>query len=396
MVIRVVTSVDDLLALRPAWQQLFDANANHTPFQTWEWNYAWWKHFGTADDLHILVAEANGEVIGIAPLCRSAKFRGLPFRHLTFISRKRADYLDFLVRPGEEMAFFSELFTHLQAQRAGWQFIDLCDLKQSSSNFNAILTASAKVFRALTIEAREVCVFVPLAATWEAYFGSLAKKMRSNIGRTRRALESQFAAQIEIPTGTERTLRSLSDFASIHTRRWKDEHGSTYFEDPAALAFERELCRLGTEAGWYRLYMLYANGKPIAGNVGYVCGNRYYAGLIAKLPEFDEHSAGTVLLGRMMQDCIENGWSAFDMTRGDEHYKHRWNGIETRNFHLRVFANRASLIGVAVIDALYRAATEVKLLHRIRAMARRFKGHKTGKARPSITTELPQSARNEA
>jgi CelD/BcsL family acetyltransferase involved in cellulose biosynthesis len=134
MTIKVVTSLDELFALRPVWQTLFASNENHTPFQSWEWHYAWWKHFGRPGALRILIAESRGKVLGIAPLCLSSTFRGWPLKHLTFISRKRSDYLDFLVQPGAETEFFTELFAFIKARRADWRFIDLSDLQQSSSN----------------------------------------------------------------------------------------------------------------------------------------------------------------------------------------------------------------------------------------------------------------------
>jgi CelD/BcsL family acetyltransferase involved in cellulose biosynthesis len=209
--------------------------------------------------------------------------------------------------------------------------------------------------------------------------------MRSNVGRSIRALEGQFAIELKIATGIAQSLEGLTEFAHMHTARWKQEQGSTYFEQPGNLEFERELCSLATEAGWYRLYTLYADGKPIAGSLGYVGNNRYYAALLAKLPELDRYSAGTFLMSQLIQQCIHNGWTSLDMTRGDEAYKHRWNGVETRNFHVRIFANRLALVQVAILDGLYRFAAEVQLLHRIRAAVRRLKASKA-------IDELPHSA----
>src|SRR5262245_59622211 len=110
MVIRLITSEQEFAALKPVWQALFDANPNHTPFQSWEWNFSWWKHFGKPGRLRLFVAEEDGKLAGIAPCYLRSRFRGWPLAHLGLISRKRGDYLDFLVRGGTETAFFAELF----------------------------------------------------------------------------------------------------------------------------------------------------------------------------------------------------------------------------------------------------------------------------------------------
>jgi len=174
--------------------------------------------------------------------------------------------------------------------------------------------------------------------------------------------------------------QGLADFAEVYHSRWKEDHGETYFERPEAVAFERQLCELGTEAGWYRLYMLYADEKPVAGYLGYVCHNKYYAGLLAHVPDFHKYSVGTVLIAKTVEDCIAHGWSALDMTRGDEPYKYQWNGIQKRNFDLRVFATRFALVRAAVIDGVYRTATEIGWLHRVRTVAQ---GRRASRAKQS-------------
>jgi CelD/BcsL family acetyltransferase involved in cellulose biosynthesis len=370
MQIRLVTSEKEFAALKPIWQTIFATNPNHTPFQTWEWNYSWWNHYGKPGDLRLFLAEQDGQLVGIAPMCLQRRFRGWPQAHLSFISRKRADYLDFLVPTGGEAAFFTAFFEHLNEHRKDWGFLDLSDLRQDSTNVAHILTTATRVFPAATVEAREICVTVPLTRTWEEFLASLGKNARRNIGRYGRQLEKEFAVSFKIPADAVQMRKCLADFAQVYHSRWKEDHSETYFEQPEAAAFERQLCELGTEAGWYRLYMLYADEKPVAGYLGYVCHGQYYAGLLAHVPEFHKYSVGTVLIAKTVEDCIRNGWSALDMTRGDEPYKYHWNGIKKRNFHLRVFANRLALVRAAIADGLYRRATEIDWLHRLRAVAR--------------------------
>src|SRR5207249_10716401 len=71
--IREVTTLVDFDAMQTDWNQLVDQLEVPSPFQTWEWNRAWWNHFGVGRALLILVFRLAGWVIGFAPFlrCRS-------------------------------------------------------------------------------------------------------------------------------------------------------------------------------------------------------------------------------------------------------------------------------------------------------------------------------------
>ena len=378
MSIRVVSSEVEFHGLRSAWQEILDGNPNHTPFQTWEWNFTWWKHFGSVGRLRLLVAEEDGRLIGVAPFQLASRYRGWPTRHLAFIGRKRSDYLDFIVRAGEEPGFFRQLFEYLRDGPTEWGFVELRDLPDGSTNLPHVLREALKCFGVVNVEAGEACVTVPLADSWEKYLAALGKNARRNAGRYRRALEKEHAVSLVIPEAGEPMKKGLRDFADVFRSRWRAEQGATYFEQPRAAAFEQEVCDLAGAAGWYRLYLLYADEVPVAGYLGYVRNNKYYAGLLAHRPDYHKYSVGTVLIGMTIEDCISHGWSDLDMTRGDEPYKYQWNGSVKRNYDLKIFRSRLGMVPTSIVDWTYRRAVAMKPLHRIRAalMRWRFSGER--------------------
>jgi len=132
MPVRVFTTEAEFCTLQPAWDELFESNPSNSPYHTWQWNFTWWRHFGRPRALRLLAAEERGRLIGLAPLYLAERFRGLPIRNLSFIARKRADYQDFLVRPGAEETFFRQVLTHLRDEVRDWSFIELRDLPESS------------------------------------------------------------------------------------------------------------------------------------------------------------------------------------------------------------------------------------------------------------------------
>ncbi len=373
-VTRLVNTEEGFDALQAQWQQLFSSNRNHTPFQTWEWNRTWWRHFGRAGDLRLYVVEEAGEIIGIAPLCLRRRLRGWKLPHLAFIAHKRSDYLDFLVQAGKEAAFFAALFTHLRSQtRPDWRLVDLRDVPETSTNLEPLLHGGLHASFALALQQAEACVSVPLLPTWEAYLASLGKNARRNVGRYRRQLADDYEVEWRIPNSEQELQQALEDFVTVYRERWRSTHGKTLFDSSATLAFERDICRLGASAGWYRLYMLYANAVPVAGYLGYVCNGKYYAGLLAYSPAFNRYSVGSTVIGLAIEDCIGHQWSEVDMMRGDEAFKYQWNGRRKCNYSVRLSSGRAALCLANAADWGFSALVGIKALHRLRAVWHRWR-----------------------
>jgi CelD/BcsL family acetyltransferase involved in cellulose biosynthesis len=378
MTVRIVQAEEEFSALEPVWDELFDANPNHTPYQSWQWNATWWRHFGTPGELRLLVAEEEGRVIGIAPLRLQRRLRGIRFRHLALISGKRADYLDFLVRPGYETAFFRQAMEALDGSGES-QFLEIRDLRESSSNVSAFVTQALAGSRILALRVSETCVSVPLPQSWEAYLGTVSKRTRMDVGYDRRLLKKNFATELKIYTTLPDALTGLEDLIAVYRSRWKGrDPASLYFDDQKTVAFEREVCERFAAAGGYRLYVLYADREPVAALSGVERNGVYYAQLFTHSPAFHKYSVGNVLMGMAIEDCIQRSCTVLDLTRGEEAYKFRWNGQPTRNLQLRAFRSRGALLCASLADWIYERGSSIELLHGLRAAYRRLRhGSKT-------------------
>ncbi len=371
MALRCVTSEDEFRALEPAWRALFQSNPNHTPYQSWDWNYTWWRLFGEPGRLRLLVDEVDGTLLGIAPLYLARRFRGWPLRHLTFISRGRAEYLDFVVRGGAERDFFRNLFEYLREQAGGWRFLELKDFPDRSANLPFVQEESARAFPVLSRESIEICVSIPLPRAWSDFLALFNKRLRSDVGYDRRFLAKHFTVDFRIVTDPQAAVAAMEDLFAVYRSRWQSEKGATAYDDPRVAKFETDIAQQFARAGLLRLYLLYADQQPVAALLGNVSGGRYFADVFVHSPEFRKYSVGNVLLGMAIEDCIASGITQLDLARGNEPYKYRWNGRAKQNFHLKIFPNRASLALASVADWFYETGSSVGLLHRIRAIYKR-------------------------
>jgi CelD/BcsL family acetyltransferase involved in cellulose biosynthesis len=372
MTVRIVQTEEEFNALKPVWDDLFDANPNHTPYQSWQWNATWWRHFGTPGELRLLVAEEEGRVIGIAPLRLRRRLHGFPFRHLELISGTRADYLDFLVRPGYEIAFCHQVM-ELFSSSAESNFFEIRDLRESSSNVSALVAGALGASRILSLRVCDTCAAIPLTQSWETFLGTVSNRMRRAIGYDRRLFQKSFATELKIYTALPDVLRGLDDLIDVYRSRWGRKQGHSYFDDQKAVAFERQLCERFGATGECRLYVLYADRKPVAALLGVQRNGVYYAPLFTHSPDFHKYSVGNVLLGMVIEDCIQRSCAVLDLTRGDEAYKFRWQGQPSRNLQLRIFRNRGALVYVSLVDWIDERVFSIRLLSRLSAGYRRLR-----------------------
>jgi len=373
MAIRVIKSEQEFGELKSVWEDLFQSNPNHTPYQSWEWNFTWWKYFGSPERLRLFIVEDEGKLIGIAPFYLRKRFYGWPLPHLGFIGQKRTDYLDFVVRAGSEANFFQQLFKYLQENKSEWRFIELKDVPDTSTNLPFFYQEVGKVFPVLGWEAQRLCVTVLLTPDWESFLNTLGKRTRKDVGYDRRFFEKNVASEFKIFTNSSVVFDGLKDLITVYRTRWQEEKGATRFEEDAVAKFEREICELFSHAGWYRLYLLYANKEPVAGLLGYVRNNKYFADSYAHSPAYHKYSVGNVLLGMAIEDCIKNQWTELDLTRGDESYKLRWNGQTKRNYHLKIFHRRTGMALASLAEGMYERASQSQTLNKLLAQYRKLR-----------------------
>ena len=373
MTSRVVTNTDEFENLQKTWNELYNSNPHHTPYQSWEWNYTWWKNFGVDERLRLIVIEEGHKLVGIAPFYLRKTFYGFPLSHFGFIGQKRTDYLDFIIADGEQEKFFSEFSKCLKELETEWRFIDLKDIPQASPNIDYLLNGICDTYPFFSFDLKRLCVTLPLTDEWQTFLKTLGKRTRRDVNYDRRYIQKHCSVDFKIYTNASFTLKGFDDLVAIYQSRWEEEQGAGRFADEAVSRFEKEICHRFSNTGDYRLYLLYANEQPVAGLAGYIKNKKYYADIYAHSPAYHKYSVGNILLGRAIEDCIGLQLTELDLSRGDERYKFRWHGQPKRNYHIKIFRNRVTQAQAAIAEQLYESASESQWLNNALANYRRFR-----------------------
>ena len=319
-----------LAALEPEWQRLASGCQAATVFQTFEWNAAWWKHFGRVPGRHLRVVtfrDTAGTLVGLAPLMTSFWY-ATALRRLSFLGTGTSDYLDVLAAPGWEDAVSEGLYAYLE-HVGGWQIADFQQLREGGYLRERRPPEGGRL---VSFDAAgEPCPYLALPSGWDMLLQGLGKKTRTNIGYYDRALHKVYAVEAGPVTDEAELDEELSRLFELHQRRWNQRWLPGVFGGGRVQAFHRDAARRLLQKGWLRLFSLRLDGLTQASLYCFAYGDRlcYYQGGFE--PTLARLSLGTVLTARAIQSAIGEGRQVFDFLRGDEPYKAKWTGAARVN-----------------------------------------------------------------
>ena len=156
------------------------------------------------------------------------------------------------------------------------------------------------------------------AGSWDEYLSTRSKSVRQEIRSDGRKLERNHEVAYRRAEDATRLESALDALFALHKRRFG---GATPFA--AAEPFHREFAACALERGWLRLWLLEADGSPVAVRYGFRFGGTecgYQAGWD---PQWRSAGVGFVLQVHVIRAAFEDGIREYSMLRGGEHYKYR-------------------------------------------------------------------------
>ena len=344
-----------LAALRPEWDELFQAGGGGNPFLSWEWQFTFWRTFARRRPLRLLEArDQGGRLVGLLALCARAAL-GSPRRWcLLGNGIAGADGLDVLARPGFGAPVREAMAQALAAGLPAWDFLDLEDLPCGSATVAALRSALRPRGVRVSLEPAYVCPGFALRGDFE---GHLARfRRRETYQRRLRWLERQPGFRIEVATTEEEAGPAMEDLLRLHHLRWDAEGGSAGIPRGVVEEFHRELAPLLARRRWLRLYRLFVAGRSVAAIYGLELAGRFYYYQSGMDPSWATRSPGLVLLGKTVQDAYARRLTDYDFLRGTEPHKLDWasDRRETCNLRLRAPGIRAEA-GAAAEEVFRRA-----------------------------------------
>lgn len=350
--------------LQTEWRELLEDSSADCIFLSWEWLYTWWQHLAAERRLHLVTVRRGGRLMGVAPLAVRPRQpqRLFPFHALEFLGTGSvgSDYLDFIVRRGEEAAVTDALADSFADSEL---MLELSQVKLSSTRVGEFAARLADQGWFATQTVTDICPYVDLAGhDWDSYIAGLGKAHRYNVRRRLRNLESSFAVDWEQVSSEESRQRCFRTLLELHNMRWATRQGSDALHHQGLVEFHEEWTRLALERGWLRLCVLSLDREPAAAVYGLRYGDVFHFYQSGFDPAYSSHSVGLAALAMSMRGAIEEGAGEYDLLHGDESYKFLWTKQGRDLSRLNLYPPNSN-------GLIYRQA--IRLRQRVKAVVRR-------------------------
>jgi len=321
---RIVFSDDGRDFTRRDWSELVDADPAGTFFHYPAYLKLYWEEFGEAPE-HLLLGFAEDENAGqVGAVAFERKGGSLRFLGGTEVT----DYMGPVALPGWGDAMAKELLAGL-VRRDDWDEADLRGLPEDSAWLEGLRAGAEDQGLAVTIvdDLNGVAPRIALPSSWDGYLSQLPPKLRHEIRRKARRLESD-AGKYRAVVSTEETISSdLDRFVELHR---SSEGPKGVFMQPGMEIFFRRLGEAFLPRSVFRLTSLEVQGVKVAGTIGFSCNGTYYLYNSAFDHEWERLAPGMVLVAEVIRQAIGERCGGFDMLKGDYPYKYRFGAVRRR------------------------------------------------------------------
>lgn len=340
---------DGFLNLVDEWRELVSMSPTATPFQTWEWQSTWVRHFGRRARLHLIEVREGDDLVGLMPLLRTQG----AWKSLRAVGTGSSDYLHAIARAEYEHAVYEAVAESL----AGEKDADLIDLHQVREDKPFSVPGYTAIDQAR-------CLVLSLPSTYDEYLKMLGKSLRYDVKRLDKDLFKTGRAQV-LQVGEDDIDEGMTILFETHKKRWRKRGLPGAFIGRAE-AFHKEWAHLAAARGYLWLSLLKIDGETIGAIYAMTLGSACYYYQAGFDPTKGSISPGTLLVAATIKRAIEEGKDIFDFLRGDEPYKMRWKAqkVLANRRYLRAITPVAGQLGLrwngagSVVESRVRARLE--------------------------------------
>jgi len=325
------TTPDVFATLAAEWNPLLERSAANTIFLPSEWQATWWRELGEGDLRVLELRDDDGGLAGIAPLFVQRNALGVA-QTMLVACKEVADYVDFIFARGREAECLAATLDAIGAPGFSGDAeagnITLCNVPEASTTL-ALLPglAAARGWR-LDTALEDVCPLIALPDTFDGWLATLdGKERRETQRKLRRASEE---TRVVYATDGARLDADVDAFIQLMKASTYAKSG---FMTPRMEHYFHAISKAMFEAGRLQLAFLEVEGQRAAAYLNFIYDNKvlvYNSGLDPA--RFSYLSPGVVLMVRLIERAITEKRSVFDFLQGNEEYKYRLGGKDTRVF----------------------------------------------------------------
>jgi len=310
-------------SLASSWNDLRHKLNWDSVFVLPRWLKVWRQVFEEDSELYLFEVKQDKNIVGIAPLQVKegrASFIG---------SADICDYMDFVVAPSKQQAFFTAVLDKLK--KDGIKELFLESLRHDSTVLTSLVDLAKGKGYQVTLTRENVSLDLDLPSTWDEYLKTLRPKQRRETGRRFRRLEEE--GEINYRSVEDAEPKVLEIFFKLMRVSREDKAA---FMTARMESFFRSLAETMAEAKLLTFGILEISGKPVAAVMCFDYNNKVYLYNSGYDPAYGYLSVGLLSKLLSIKDSIERGRSRYDFLKGPEEYKYRLGGKEIPIYSCRI------------------------------------------------------------
>ena len=211
----------------------------------------------------------------------------------------------------------------------------------------------------------------------EEFLAARSKERRRHVRRYGRRLEESYGGEVEVGRLHSRAEfeRLFDDTFEVYQRTYQATLGVGFSRG----GLNRRLTKACMDRGWFRGYVLYLRGRPVAFWHGNVYGGVFWSVATGYDPAYGDTRPGTYLLMRLIEDlCADETVHTIDFGFGDAEYKSQFGDESWLEEDVAVFEPRpkpvAVNLGLSGVRGMARTAQAVaRRTGRLPALRRRWR-----------------------
>jgi CelD/BcsL family acetyltransferase involved in cellulose biosynthesis len=368
-----ITSIDTVAGM---WRAL-EPCCTISFFQSWGWIGAWLKSLPTDTRLHLIIAETDGELSGLAILApaKVTRHRLLTSKALFLNEAGLAGYNfviehnGFLLRSGREQQALDACLQFLAAEVHGWDEVFISGIRQDSPLFLSEALAEHDIQRrVLKTSSSRYVDLEELRQSGRDYLDTLSSNTRYQVRRALRKHETNGPLTLAVATTLEQAHAYFEEMKVLHQAYWVGKGMRGSFANHHWEAFHRSLMSERFSHGEIQLLRIAAGAQPIGYLYNFIHNGWVYA-LQSGFHYEQNHTLhpGYVSHYLAIEYNLRHGAKIYDFLAGDAQYKYSLG----RNDHALAWVVLQRRRWKFTLEDVLR-----KTVHRVKSGIARGKTHK--------------------
>jgi len=346
-----ITEINEFNKLKTYWNDVLSNSKENSFFLTWEHVAVSVKNLNDNQKLYILYIKNDDKIIAIAPL-RKSKYsfrRGLSYNIIEPLDYGTSTDYNGLILTEQKSKTLLFFLSYLYRQK-DWDFIKFSDIPKKSI-FANLLIKFKNFFPVFELTKGAICPYLELPDSIEDFLKRYSKNFRKNLRRRLRALQRDHG-KVEIKNYHEfcSIEEGMNLFFDLHQKRWLSINKPGAFNVQKVRDIFLDRAKFFDKKGWFALYFLVVNGKPIAAKYVIEYDKKIHGCLSGFEPRYSSYGIGNLLLMKVIETGITRKFSEYDFMKGDELYKFNWTKKYRTNINVKFINNnfRSRLINLCM------------------------------------------------